>query len=190
MLFKKLINSRNYATRYSHRDHLGSVEAISDATAKVANTIQLSYDAWGKRCNADWTDATDAIDTQGYRNGFTCHEHIDEIGLVHMNGRVYDPTLGRFLSADPHVQFEALLISYNRYAYVNNNPLRYSDPSGYFLNKLERSFRRAIRTNQLFASVVQMALSFIPVVGPFIAAPLVMAAQGAEASDILRGASQ
>ena len=73
-----------------------------------------------------------------------------------MNGRVYDPTLGRFLSADPHVQFEALLISYNRYAYVNNNPLRYSDPSGYFLKKLERSFRRAIRTNELFAAVDAM----------------------------------
>ena len=62
--------------------------------------------------------------TQGYRHGFTGHENINEIDLVHMNGRVYDPTLGRFLSPDPHVQFEALLISYNRYAYVNNNPLR------------------------------------------------------------------
>ena len=36
--------------------------------------------------------------------GYTGHEHIDEMGLIHMNGRVYDPVLGRFLSADPNIQ--------------------------------------------------------------------------------------
>jgi len=48
-----------------------------------------------------------------------------------MNGRVYDPTIGRFLSADPIIQAPNDLQSYNRYAYVRNNPLRYTDPSGY-----------------------------------------------------------
>src|SRR6185503_18261203 len=46
----------------------------------------------------------------------------------------YDPVLGRFLSPDPHVQFAADLQSYNRYSYVKNNPLRYTDPTGYFIN--------------------------------------------------------
>ena len=49
-----------------------------------------------------------------------------------MNGRVYDPVLGRFLSADPFVGDAGDSQEYNRYSYVNNNPLGYTDPSGYF----------------------------------------------------------
>lgn len=51
--------------------------------------------------------------------------------VVHMNGRIYDPLLGRFLSADPVVQFPNDLQSYNRYSYTLNNPLRYTDPGGH-----------------------------------------------------------
>jgi RHS repeat-associated protein len=50
-----------------------------------------------------------------------------------MNGRVYDPDLGRFLSPDPNIQFVADLQSYNRYTYAANNPLKYTDPTGYFI---------------------------------------------------------
>ncbi|HEY2900218.1 MAG TPA: RHS repeat-associated core domain-containing protein, partial [Polyangia bacterium] len=59
---------------------------------------------------------------------------IPRIGLVNMNGRIYDPLIGRFLSPDPTVQFVANLQSFNRYTYVLNNPLRYTDPTGYSLN--------------------------------------------------------
>jgi hypothetical protein len=48
-----------------------------------------------------------------------------------MNGRIYDPLLGRFLSADLGVQFPGDLQSYNRYSYVRNNPLSTTDPSGF-----------------------------------------------------------
>jgi len=61
--------------------------------------------------------------------GFTGHEHVDTAGIVHMNGRIYDPELGRFLQADPFVEDSTTL---NRYTYVHNNPLAYTDPSGYF----------------------------------------------------------
>lgn len=57
---------------------------------------------------------------------------MDEIGLIHMNGRVYDPKLGRFLQADPFIQAASNTQSYNRYSYVWNNPLNTTDPSGYF----------------------------------------------------------
>ena len=50
-----------------------------------------------------------------------------------MNGRIYDPILGRFLSADTLVQFPGNLQSYNRYSYVQNNPLTFHDPSGHVL---------------------------------------------------------
>ena len=63
--------------------------------------------------------------------GYTGHEHLDEVGLVHMNGRIYDPASGRFLQAAPIVQSPGNSQSYNRYSYVMNNPLGLTDPSGY-----------------------------------------------------------
>ena len=63
-----------------------------------------------------------------------------------MNGRVYDPELGRFLSADPHIQNPYSSQSYNRYSYVQNNPLKYTDPSGYFsLGKIFKGIKKAVK---------------------------------------------
>ncbi len=117
------------------KDHLGSVAAVMD---EVGNVVQsMSFDAWGQRRNAgDWTSLS-GIFLPGYSvnlttRGFTGHEMVDAVGLVHMNGRIYDAKLGRFLQADPFVQSPSNSQSYNRYSYVMNNPLVYSDPSGYF----------------------------------------------------------
>lgn len=63
--------------------------------------------------------------------GFTTAEHLDEFGLINMNGRMYDPAVGRFISADPSVPYPDDMQSYNRYAYVRNNPTGFVDPSGY-----------------------------------------------------------
>jgi RHS repeat-associated protein len=63
--------------------------------------------------------------------GYTGHEHFDTVGLIHMNGRVQDPTLGRFISADPLIQAPFNTQSHNRYSYVWNNPTSYIDPSGF-----------------------------------------------------------
>jgi RHS repeat-associated protein len=56
---------------------------------------------------------------------------LDELGIVHMNGRLYDPELGRVLSGDPIIQEPENAQNYNRYSYVINNPLSLTDPSGY-----------------------------------------------------------
>ncbi|MET0116025.1 MAG: RHS repeat-associated core domain-containing protein [Sedimenticola sp.] len=69
-----------------------------------------------------------------------------------MNGRVYDPELGRFLSADPHVQSPANAQSLNRYSYALNNPLSYTDPSGYFFKKLFKKIVKGVK--KLFKSKV------------------------------------
>jgi len=69
----------------------------------------------------------DSID---FRRGYTGHEHMPEFGLINMNGRLYDPLLGRFLSPDPYVQMPDFSQNYNRYSYCLNNPLKYTDPSG------------------------------------------------------------
>jgi len=129
------------AMKYSHFDHLGSVNAMSDETGKVIgqtyggpNATALGYDAWGARRNPDGTGANPAsFNLQVGHREYTGHEAIPNVGLVNMNGRVYDPELGRFLSPDPNVQFVANLQSYNRYSYVLNNPIRYTDPTGYLM---------------------------------------------------------
>ncbi|WP_221408069.1 RHS repeat domain-containing protein [Bergeyella zoohelcum] len=53
-----------------------------------------------------------------------------EVGLIHMNGRLYDPLLRRFLNADEHIQDPYNTQNYNKYGYVYNNPLMYNDPDG------------------------------------------------------------
>ena len=126
-------NSAN-DTRYLHLDHLGSVDTITNESAAVV--VKLSFDAFGKRrsptswgaspSTGDWTNIA-AIT----HRGFTSHEELDNVGLIHMNGRVYDPLIGRFLSADPVIQVPLLLQSYNRYSYVINNPLSLVDPTGF-----------------------------------------------------------
>ncbi|MFN8695050.1 MAG: RHS repeat-associated core domain-containing protein, partial [Burkholderiales bacterium] len=109
-----------------HRDHLGSTVAVTDENG----TEYLGYDAWGKRRNANGQDNNAAQSTRTDR-GYTGHEHIDDIGLIHMNGRLYDPITGRMMSADPIIQAPYLLQNYNRYSYVMNNPLSLTDPSGF-----------------------------------------------------------
>jgi RHS repeat-associated protein len=117
-------------TRYFHTDHLGSVTLITNDQG--AQVDRLAYDAFGMRRYPNGTDnPNNAIIPLHSDRGFTGHEHLDEIALIHMNGRIYDPMVGRFMTPDPLVQAPDNLQSYNRYSYVTNNPLGYIDPTGY-----------------------------------------------------------
>ncbi|WP_444885233.1 RHS repeat-associated core domain-containing protein [Microbulbifer sp. PSTR4-B] len=136
-------------TQYLHKDLQGSLDVITDSTGQVAkdtagNKLVYSFDAWGKRRNAlSWeqiagapANTVSALSVGAFNHlssnrGYTGHEMLDEVGLIHMNGRVYDPTLARFVSADPMIDGITSVQGYNRYAYVHNNPLTYTDPSGY-----------------------------------------------------------
>nr|VFK45027.1 MAG: RHS repeat-associated core domain-containing protein [Candidatus Kentron sp. TC] len=135
-------------TRYLHRDNLGSIDTITDGRGNIVE--RMSYEAFGQRRAGDWRSADDplvGVVLPTFTNrGFTGHEHVDEMGLIHMNGRVYDPRLGRFLSADPNIQAPHSTQSYNRYSYVLNNPLKYTDPSGFFWKKALKAIKKAIRT--------------------------------------------
>ena len=114
--------------RYVHTDHLGSITALTDETSDAV-VGRYSYDAWGLRRNpTTWQPG--AIISQEKR-GYTGHEHMDDVGLIHMNGRIYSPSLGRMLSPDPVTFAPEDAQGYNRYSYVLNNPLRYTDPSGF-----------------------------------------------------------
>lgn len=125
--------SATYSYEYLHRDHIGSIVALSKGTVGSALDVQWQANgAWGERRFQQWSGPLDnALIPASTARGFTDHEHLDSVGLIHMNGRVYDPELGRFLSADPFVQAPYNSQSYNRYSYVFNNPLSFTDPSGY-----------------------------------------------------------
>ncbi|NNV55035.1 FG-GAP-like repeat-containing protein [Limnovirga soli] len=117
-------------------DHLGSVYAYTDEAGKI--TERVSYNAWGQQRDPfTWQVFKIPKNLPSFQRGFTFHEMLDMDFLVCMNARVYNPVLGRFLTPDPYVQFPDNLQSMNRYAYVLNNPLSFTDPSGYFLNGLK-----------------------------------------------------
>ena len=116
---------------YIHTDHLGSINVVTDQSGAVVENY--SFDAWGRRRNpVDWT-YNNVPSTFLFSRGFTGHEHLDQFNLINMNGRVYDPLLGRFLSPDNFVQSPDFTQSFNRYGYCMNNPLVYTDPSGDFI---------------------------------------------------------
>lgn len=162
---------------YVHRDHLGSVVATSNASAQVVD--RLSYDAFGKRRKADGS-AISTVQAQGdLRRGYTGHEMLDTWGLVHMNGRIQDPTLGRFLSADPFVQAPEESQSFNRYSYVWNNPLSMTDPSGYFsLKKLFRVVVAVVAIALAVTGQVYLLAAYLKVAMGSFVATMVMGAIG------------
>ncbi len=134
----------NESKNYLHKDHLGSVDVITDENGNVVE--RQSFDAWGKRRQSNnWNDALTKITSNITIKGYTGHEMDDDFDLVNMKGRIYDPTLGRFMSADPFVQEPGNPQNFNRYAYVLNNPLKYTDPSGYFFKKIKRAFKKIAR---------------------------------------------
>jgi RHS repeat-associated protein len=119
------------AVRYLHGDHLGSTQLVTDGAGGVSSNLVLSeqdFDPWGK---PEGTAAWQINATKNVHIGFTGHEHDPEHGLINMKGRIYDPELGRFTTPDPFVQAPLFSQSLNRYAYAFNNPLRYTDPSGF-----------------------------------------------------------
>lgn len=121
---------------YWHKDHLGSLSATTDHLGQV--TARYAYDPFGKRrftdgnydalgqVVSDWSPTLNA----GTARGFTGQEEMDDIGLVNLNGRIYDSSIGLFVQVDPIVSNVANLQAYDRYAYVNDNPLNATDPSG------------------------------------------------------------
>jgi RHS repeat-associated protein len=113
---------------YFTLDHLGSVAVITDASGAVIQ--RLSYDAWGRQRNPNGTDATCGSISSGTTRGFTNQEQMPVSCLINLNARIYDPTLGRFMAADPVVGDPYSPNSFNRYGYVDNNPLSFTDTTG------------------------------------------------------------
>ena len=133
--------------QYFLKDHLGSITHIIEVNGNgsVGSIQEMAFDPWGKRRDTtDWAQALSegtiqasfyltggALGSPTTTKGFTGHEMVDEMDIIHMNGRIYDATIARFVQADPIIQAPYRTASLNRYSYVWNNPMNATDPSGY-----------------------------------------------------------
>jgi RHS repeat-associated protein len=108
-------------------DALGSIDTIIKATGRDA----IKYDPFGARVTAADPTVHVTAPPEHLRAGFTGHDHDDDVNLIDMIGRVYDPQTQRFLSVDPPAPDPVDSQAYNPYAYVRNNPLNATDPTGY-----------------------------------------------------------
>jgi RHS repeat-associated protein len=109
----------NGATAWLHRDHLGSVQALTNAAG--AQIRRKAYAPYGERLSATGS----LVQSKDYIG-----ERLDEeTGLLYLNARYYDPVLGRFLAADPSDPTSPG-VGVNRYAYAGNDPVNFRDPLG------------------------------------------------------------
>ncbi|AZA80695.1 hypothetical protein C1637_12285 [Chryseobacterium lactis] len=137
IVYLKNFDETSGSYKFLHKDYLGSILAISDETGNKLE--QRHYDAWGNLTHLQIGTGPIITDKNTIEStsllidrGYTGHEHFAEVGIIHMNGRLYDPLLRRFLNADENIQDPYNTQNYNKYGYVMNNPLMFNDPSGEF----------------------------------------------------------
>ena len=106
---------------YQHGDQLGSVSVTADASGSLVS--RTLYEPWGEVRYTQGTSPTDY--------GYTGQRQEGDIYFY--NARYYDPTIGRFMQADTIVPPTQGTQGFDRFAYVNNNPLKYVDPTGMWL---------------------------------------------------------
>ena len=123
---------------FAHRDNQGTLLTLTMTNEAATVVEQRYFDAWGNLREAKlqgnnqtlMPNALGWVDGLLLTRGYTGHEHLTTVGLIHMNGRIYDPVLRQFMSPDNFVQDPYNTQNFNRFAYVLNNPLLYTDPSG------------------------------------------------------------
>lgn len=156
-------------SRYLFHDRLGNVVKVTDATGAVIESHD--FHPFGERRNPTHPDWTTTIKSNFTTRGFTGHEMVDGLGVIHMNGRIYDPDIGRFLQPDPVIQAPFNPQSWNAYTYVFNNPLTYTDPSGMIGIKERQWLGIAVTiAAAIVATYVAPSMKFVFVVGAGAAA--------------------
>ncbi|RKR10999.1 RHS repeat-associated protein [Flavobacterium sp. 81] len=116
---------------YLQRDYQGSIVAITNQVGAVVE--KRSFDAWGAIVIVQDGAGNILAGLTILDRGYTGHEHLQSVGLINMNGRIYDSKLHRFLQPDNFVQDPFNAQNFNRYGYCWNNPLKYTDQSGEFI---------------------------------------------------------
>ncbi len=133
-IFAVHVNDGQETINYIHKDNINSWNIITDQGGALLE--KLSFDAWGNiRDSQDWNEDIERVDPL-YDRGFTGHEHLWEFGLINMNGRLYDPLVSMMLSPDNNIQMPESSQNFNRYSYCLNNPLKYYDPTGEWVESI------------------------------------------------------
>jgi RHS repeat-associated protein len=117
---------------YLHRDYQSSILAITNATGAVVE--KRMFDPWGAVTQVQDGTGNNLGILTFFDRGYTGHEHLQSVNLINMNARLYNPTLHRFLEADNYLQDPYNTQNYNRYGYCVNNPLKYTDSTGNFID--------------------------------------------------------
>ena len=112
---------------HAFTDRFGNLVMLVDGDKNIVD--RLAYDPWGARRNPDdWTKPDTARHL--LPRGYSMHEHLDCLGLINMNARIYEPATCSFLSPDPLIADEENWMNYNRYLYCLGNPVKFADPTG------------------------------------------------------------
>ncbi|MDR6985125.1 RHS repeat-associated protein [Rheinheimera pacifica] len=152
---------------YLHKDGQGSTTSITNAAGSLLQ--QFIYDPWGKQYSVATNSLFNTYSNPGDSKGYTGHNMVNDFDVIHMGGRTYNPILGRFMQADPFIQAPSNLQNYNRYSYVLNNPMSYTDPSGYIAKKLYKGVLKAtgvyaaqkfLLKNPLLNAIAQIAVAY------------------------------
>ncbi len=139
---------------YLHRDYQGSILAISNNDGAIVE--KRLFDAWGAIVAVQDGAGNALPKLTFFDRGYTGHEHLQGVGLINMNARLYDPKLHRFLQPDNYVQDPSNAQNYNRYGYCINNPLKYTDISG---NSFWKDLGNAFSDG--FKAVVNVAVAVV-----------------------------
>jgi RHS repeat-associated protein len=117
---------------YHHDDIIGST-VVTNTGATSSSATRLRYDPYGLRISPTNPTQAPTVPPSGLptRIGYTGHEMDDEFNLINMKGRIYDPKIARFMTPDPMVSAPNNGNGYDRYGYGGNNPMKYTDPSGF-----------------------------------------------------------
>jgi len=113
---------------YAHGNEMGSTSVFTNQSGDVVE--RQDFDPFGRR-RAPLGGAATWSGDSGVDIGFTGHRREESFGLMDMGGRYYDPHLARFAAPDPFVSAPTSSQGYDPFSYVRNDPLTYTDPSGY-----------------------------------------------------------
>ena len=151
-----MVNPETYSVEYVHTDALGSPVAYTGSNGSVLPGRSMRYEPYG----------TPTMATREGEPSYTGHQYDASTGLIYAQQRYYDPMLGRFLGVDPMAVDTGSAFNWNRYAYANNSPYKFTDPDGrdsaIFYT---RQYRMAPPDPQTAAATLGLIADFTPVVG-------------------------
>ena len=173
-------------TRYWYDKNLqGDVVGIRNASGTLV--AQNVYDAWGNHRQITDGSGNDVSDNPNHIANinpfrYRGYYYDTETGWYYLNTRYYDPNVGRFLSPDTILGANGGLLGYNLYAYCNNNPVMFADPSGNFATALQNAIQAARDTLQATSANPQMSLI---AAGSVLISGLIVALFGGDIADIV-----